>query len=764
MLHNLSTILPAIAHVAASCMLAAAPCALASEFHVAVSGNDSADGSAAHPLKTISAAAQKAMPGDTVTVHAGTYREWVKPPRGGNSEQNRITYAAAKGEAVVITGSEAPTGWKKISEGVWELTLPNTFFKEANPFDEQIYGSWYLSYGKPVLTGNVFLDGKPLPEAFDAGTPFRPGAQAVWYAKADGNGGPVLMNFEWVRPVGGKAMNSTQAAVEKGDQAIYKSATEFPYGYLKDGAVMHFDGLDFGAGTNTVEFQAATLAKGGTVEFRLGATDGELLGAAEVTNTGDWEKYAVFKVKLARKLSGKQNIRIVLKAPALKVDGVTVITAKFPTEIDPNSGRVEIAARPAVFFPATTGKDYITVRGFVLENAATNWASPSAFQPGLIGPRWSKGWIIEDNEIRNSRCSCVSLGRPTFGHTHHYQTLQVKVYPEAGGGQTEKQLVDYFKNASWTKNEAGFHLVRNNRIHDCGQAGIVGTSGSAFSVIEGNDIADIHRGQPFTGAETAGIKLHFAIDTVIRDNRIHRTNRGIWLDWGPQNAQVVGNLLYDNGGSGYAESDVFVEVAHGPALFANNIFLSSQSLVVASDGLAMAHNLVVGSFSGQGDKRHTYVYRPHDTVSVGKPAVAGGDWRWYNNILASGIDPDWRGGLPVTTSGNIFMGKGLATTPKADDSALDLPDTTAPKLVHKDDGDYLVFDTDESWRAARSRKLVTTQLLGKAVAPKQAFENADGSALRIDTDYFGKKRDASNPFPGPFEVPVSGEVRVWPKQ
>ena len=158
MLHNLSTILPAIAHVAASCMLAAAPCALASEFHVAVSGNDSADGSAAHPLKTISAAAQKAMPGDTVTVHAGTYREWVKPPRGGNSEQNRITYAAAKGEAVVITGSEAPTGWKKISEGVWELTLPNTFFKEANPFDEQIYGSWYLSYGKPVLTGNVFLD------------------------------------------------------------------------------------------------------------------------------------------------------------------------------------------------------------------------------------------------------------------------------------------------------------------------------------------------------------------------------------------------------------------------------------------------------------------------------------------------------------------------------------------------------------------------------------------------------------------------------
>ena len=44
-----------------------------------------------HPFKTISAAAAVALPGDTITVHAGIYREWVNPPRGGTSDENRIT-------------------------------------------------------------------------------------------------------------------------------------------------------------------------------------------------------------------------------------------------------------------------------------------------------------------------------------------------------------------------------------------------------------------------------------------------------------------------------------------------------------------------------------------------------------------------------------------------------------------------------------------------------------------------------------------------
>src|ERR1700741_1216959 len=70
----------------------------AKEYHVSVNGNDANDGSQSKPFKTISAAANVAMPGDVITVHAGVYREQVTPLRGGNSEQERIVYQAAKGE------------------------------------------------------------------------------------------------------------------------------------------------------------------------------------------------------------------------------------------------------------------------------------------------------------------------------------------------------------------------------------------------------------------------------------------------------------------------------------------------------------------------------------------------------------------------------------------------------------------------------------------------------------------------------------------
>jgi hypothetical protein len=60
--------------------------------------------------------------------------------------------------------------------------------------------------------------------------------------------------------------------------------------------------------------------------------------------------------------------------------------------------------------------------------------------------------------------------------------------------------------------------------------------------------------------------------------------------------------------------------------------------------------------------------------------------------------------------------------------------------------------------------LVTTALLGKARTPDLAYEQPDGSPLKIDTDYFGTKRNAANPSAGPFEYPEGGELvlKVWP--
>ena len=81
------------------------------------------------PFRTINRAVYYAWPGDVITVHAGTYREWVDPLRGGTDDANRIVYRAAPGEKVEIKGSEIVTGWTKTEDGVWKVVIPDTWFR-----------------------------------------------------------------------------------------------------------------------------------------------------------------------------------------------------------------------------------------------------------------------------------------------------------------------------------------------------------------------------------------------------------------------------------------------------------------------------------------------------------------------------------------------------------------------------------------------------------------------------------------------------------
>ena len=64
------------------------------ELHVACNhpaASDSNDGSADHPFLTIQAAAALAEPGTRVRIHAGTYRETVRPQKGGESPSRMIS-------------------------------------------------------------------------------------------------------------------------------------------------------------------------------------------------------------------------------------------------------------------------------------------------------------------------------------------------------------------------------------------------------------------------------------------------------------------------------------------------------------------------------------------------------------------------------------------------------------------------------------------------------------------------------------------------
>ena len=86
----------------------------------------------------------------------------------------------------------------------------------------------------------------------------------------------------------------------------------------------------------------------------------------------------------------------------------TVLYGNFQGK-NPNEENVEINVRRQCFMPSKTGVGYITVQGFNINKAATTWAPPAAYQDGMIGPHWSKGRIIEDCDISNSKCAGISV-------------------------------------------------------------------------------------------------------------------------------------------------------------------------------------------------------------------------------------------------------------------------------------------------------------------------------------------------------------------
>jgi alpha-N-arabinofuranosidase len=579
------------------------------EYHVSTGGDDAQGGSASAPFRTISRAAQVAQPGDVITVHGGTYRESIAPPRGGDSDAKRIVYQAAPGEQVEIKGSERVQTWVKLQDDTWKVTLPNAFFGRFNPYSDRIHGDWFWGKDRPHHTGAVYLNGAWLIEAATLEEVMKPaGDTGLWFGQVDEVG--------------------------------------------------------------------------------------------------------------------------------------TTIHAQF-RGVNPNEQLVEINARRTVFYPAKPGINYITVRGFALRHAATQWAPPTAEQVGLIGTNWSKGWVIENNVVSHSTCTGITLGK--YGDEWDNKS--------ADSAEGYVQTVERALRNGWNKDTIGHHIVRNNTISHCEQAGIVGSLGAVFSRVIGNTIHDIHVRQLFGGCEQAGVKFHAAIDVEISGNHVYRTCRGLWLDWMAQGTRVSGNLLHDN-----EEDDLFVEVNHGPFLVDNNIFLSRVTLNSRSQGGAYVHNLIAGEINPNGyDDRQTPFHKPHSTEMVGLHDNPCGDDRYYNNVLVGAADlskydaPKW----PVWMSGNVFLKGAKPSIHEADPLVLPECDP-ALKLVEAADGARLDLVVDKAWAAQRPRRLVTTEMLGQALIPSQSYERPDGSPIRVDRDYLGKLRNEANPSPGPFEKVGAG--------
>lgn len=126
-------------------------------YHVAQnhpSASDSNEGTLDKPFKTIGKAAEVLQAGEKVIVHSGVYKEFVQPKNGGTDAKNMISYEAAEGEKVIISGAiPIMGGWNmslnkdghKVSLQTWQIKLdslldmskPN-LFNQPNATDKQM--------------------------------------------------------------------------------------------------------------------------------------------------------------------------------------------------------------------------------------------------------------------------------------------------------------------------------------------------------------------------------------------------------------------------------------------------------------------------------------------------------------------------------------------------------------------------------------------------------------------------------------------------
>ena len=238
---------------------------------------------------------------------------------------------------------------------------------------------------------------------------------------------------------------------------------------------------------------------------------------------------------------------------------------------------------------------------------------------------------------------------------------------------------------------------------------------------------------------------------------------GIWMDWMAQGTRITGNLCYEN-----TTFDLFVEVDHGPFLVENNLFLSPVSLFDMSEGGAYAHNLFTGQIISRPEPNRVTPYHPaHSTAVAGLVDIKGGDDRFYNNVLVgkgAGAKGDFglwvydQREFPLQTGGNVYCN---GARPYARESeAVSLP-AVDPKVRIVEEGQNVYLHL--VWSAAMRNPgtvLVTTELLGKAKVPELAYENPDGSPLKVDRDYFGQRRGATSPNARAIREPGRGRTQA----
>jgi hypothetical protein len=408
-------------------------------------------------------------------------------------------------------------------------------------------------------------------------------------------------------------------------------------------------------------------------------------------------------------------------------ENTTTIRANFG-KASPNTELAEINVRESIFMPEITGLRYITVDGLHFAHAAANWAPPNlVLQMGAVGTRMGKYWIIENCEVVNARCVGIILGH-------------------APG--MDYRDIDAF----------GEHIVRNNVIRRCGQAGIAGQKGATRCLISGNFIEDTNYRKEFGGWETAAIKFHNSVDTVISGNLIRGVYRqkegafGIWMDFGNQGTRITRNIIY-----GTQAATIFLEMDHGPTLVDNNILIG-PAIRSNSEATVFAHNLFVDcgyEYAPDTGRRSEY-YKPHTTQNVGRKTGTAQDDKWYNNIFVrKGLD-NVKTAPGYASDCNVFLEGAKKSTFGDEKSAVD-SHITGFTIKDEPHGVIITFSVNDAPFRVKGPQ-VNAELVGIFPTVGQRIEDRFGKPIVVNSDING--RQCAPPICGPLADLQSGSNSI----
>ena len=217
---------------------------------------------------------------------------------------------------------------------------------------------------------------------------------------------------------------------------------------------------------------------------------------------------------------------------------------------DPNGRTFEVTTREQVFVPQRRGTGYIRVSGLAFEHAGDPVPSPWR---AMVSTWRGHHWIIEDCRLRWAHAVGVDVGNEALG---------AEMPPD---------------ERRWTR-----HVIRRNRVSDCGIGGIAAVDANWGTLVEDNLVERIGGLNLERVWEAGGLKFHQASGVLIRRNvfRGMRNAPGIWLDYLNRNTRVTQNVVADVEG---ILGGIYVEATHEPTLIDRNVVWDVRGTFVPAD-------------------------------------------------------------------------------------------------------------------------------------------------------------------------------------